>query len=119
MFILGANRDNFPYKRRNEGLFSHRNWRCFRIRLKARAFPDRNEIMNREEFVSCCLLLGSCGQRLYMCHEFASAPSQVYEFLKTCIDGQRILVNSYTNNAFGEAVTQRHDFKSSSIDPGI
>ncbi len=118
MFILGANRDNFPYKRRNEGLFSHSELAMLSDSIEGASLPDRNEIMNREEFVSCCLLLGSCGQRLYMCHEFASAPSRVYEFLKTCIDGQRILVNSYTNNAFGEAVTQRHDFKSSSIDPG-
>ncbi|MCR4689396.1 MAG: PD-(D/E)XK nuclease family protein [Saccharofermentans sp.] len=116
MFILGATRDNFPYKRYTEGLLSNNELKRLTESSEAIKLPDRAELKSREEFVSCCQMLGCVTDRIYMCSEFGKAYSRVYEYLMRFVTPSKVPVNTFTNPSIGTPVKAIHDYKNAAID---
>ncbi len=116
MFILGANRDNFPYKRNTEGLLSNLELKRLSESSESIKLPDRTELKSREEFVSCCQMLGCVTDTIYMVTEFGKAPSKVYEHFLRFVTPGKIPVNTFTNPGSGLPVKSIHDFRNACID---
>ena len=116
MFILGATRDNFPYKRYNEGLLSRNELKRLSDSSESIKLPDKAELKNREEFVSCCQMLGCVSDIIYMCSEFGKAYSRVYEHLLRFVTPGKVPVNTFTNPSIGVAVKSIHNYATASID---
>lgn len=114
MFIVGATGENFPYRRSTDGLLSG-------VELKKLAsdisvdLPDKNESRSRTEFVTACLTLGACSERLYLVHEWGKHKSSVHEFMEKFTDLSEIDVNNYKTPVYGLPVKKRYDFKEAMI----
>ena len=108
LFIVGAQKDNFPYVRMREGLLSGIELKNLSSATESIELPDKAQNKMREEFVTCCLLLGSATDRLYMVHEYGKPKSRVFEYLEN-FAGEYHIVNTFKNPIAGEAVKFRHD----------
>ncbi len=114
LFIVGAQKDNFPYVRMREGLLSGIELKNLSASTDSIELPDKAQNKMREEFVTCCLLLGSATDRLYMVHEYGKPKSRVFEYLEKYA-GEHHIVNTFKNPVAGEAVKFRHDAESAGI----
>ena len=119
MFILGASRENFPHKKGSEGLLSTGELRNLSQSVTDCELPDKNETRTKEEFVTCCLTLGTVTDRLYMIHNSdKNFTSSVYDYLNTVADPGRF-VNGYQAPVTGIFRKRNHTFADSCIDSGI
>ena len=117
MFILGATRENFPFKRSSEGIMSSNELRLLANDISVE-LPDKAQSQSREEFITSCLMLGSVSDRIYMIHEQGKAKSRVFDFLAKAAGG-RIAINSYETPVYGTPTPARFDFRSASISPRL
>ena len=115
LFIVGAQKDNFPYVRMREGLLSGIELKNLSSATDSIELPDKAQNKMREEFVTCCLLLGSATDRLYMVHEYGKPKSRVFEYLEKFSGDKYHIVNTFRNPVAGEAVKFRHDPEKSKI----
>lgn len=118
LFIVGAQKDNFPYVRMREGLLSGIELKNLSAATDRIELPDKAQNKMREEFVTCCLLLGSATDRLYMVHEYGKPKSRVFEYLEG-FAGDYHIVNTFKNPVSGEAVKFRHDLEKDPIPQDI
>ena len=115
LFIVGAQKDNFPYVRMREGLLSGIELKNLSSAADSIELPDKAQNKMREEFVTCCLLLGSATDRLYMVHEYGKPKSRVFEYLEEFAGEKYHIVNTFKNPIAGEAVKFRHNLEESRI----
>ncbi|MBP5775537.1 MAG: PD-(D/E)XK nuclease family protein [Clostridiales bacterium] len=119
MFIVGAARDNFPHKKGSEGLLSTGELRNLSKSVTDCELPDKNEARSKEEFVTCCLTLGTVTDRLYMVHNAdKNFTSSVFDYLRSVSDPDSF-IEGYIAPVIGTPREKRHSFKTSSIDPEI
>lgn len=115
LFIIGAQKDNFPYVRMREGLLSGKELNELSGATENIKLPDKAQSKMREEFTTACLLLGSATDILYMVHEYGKPKSRVFEYLELYTKDAYHMVNSFKNPIAGEAVTFRHHFENAKI----
>ena len=115
LFIVGAQKDNFPYVRMREGLLSGIELKRLSDSTEDINLPDKAESKMREEFVTACLDLGSASDILYMIHEYGKPKSRVFEYLEKVTEDRFHIVNTFRNPIAGEAVKFRHDFENAKI----
>ena len=115
LFIIGAQKDNFPYMRMREGLLSGNELKTLSNATEHIELPDKAQSKMREEFVTACLLLGSATDRLYMVHEYGKPKSRVFEYLEGFTPEEYHNVNSFKNPIAGEAVKFRHNCEDAKI----
>ena len=119
MFILGASRENFPHRKGSEGLLSTGELRNLSQSVTDCELPDKNEARSKEEFVTCCLTLGTVTERLYMIHNSdKNFTSSVYDYLNTVADPGKF-VSGYQAPVTGAFRKRNHTFKDSAIDSDI
>ena len=119
MFILGASRENFPHRKGSEGLLSTGELRNLSKSVTDCELPDKNEARSKEEFVTCCLTLGTVTDRLYMIHNAdKNFTSSVYDYLMAVADPARF-VSGYKAPVTGVFRKRNHVFKESSVDSEI
>lgn len=116
LFIIGAQKDNFPYVRMREGLLSGIELKALSGAAESIELPDKAVSKMREEFVSACLLLGAASDKLYMVHEYGAPKSRVFEYLENYVDNEHHIVNTFRNPIAGHMIKLRHDFESATID---
>ena len=117
MFLLGATRDNFPHRKSAEGLLSSGELRNLADSVKDCELPDKDEVKSREETVTCCLMLGTVTDRLYMVHNAdKNFTSCVFDYLRNCALEDTI-VTGFTNPAKGVFHKRNHDFRTAAIAP--
>ncbi len=116
MFILGASRENFPHRKGSEGLLSTGELRNLSQSVTDCELPDKNEARSKEEFVTCCLTLGTVTDRLYMIHNAdKNFTSIVFDYLRSAADPEKF-VSGYQAPVTGTFRKRNHTFKDSSID---
>ena len=115
LFIVGAQKDNFPYVRMREGLLSGIELKNLSSSTDRIELPDKAQNKMREEFVTCCLTLGSATDILYMVHEYGKPKSRVFEYLETFVPEEHHIVNTFRNPIAGEAVKFRHNAEDAKI----
>ena len=108
LFIIGAQKNNFPYIRMREGLLSGVELKSLSDASENIELPDKAQNKMREEFVTACLLLGSATDMVYMVHEYGKSKSRVFEYLEEYVAPEFHVVNSFRNPVAGEAVKFRH-----------
>ena len=119
MFLLGATRDNFPHRKSAEGLLSSGELRNLADSVKDCELPDKDEVKSREETVTCCLMLGTVTDRLYMVHNAdKNFTSCVFDYLRACVEDDSI-VRGFSNPAKGVFHKRNHDFRTASIAPEV
>ena len=116
MFVVGATGENFPYKRSADGLLSGVELKKLSSDISV-DLPDKNESRSRTEFVTACLTLGACSERLYLVHEWGKHKSSVHEFMEKFTDLSKIDVNNYKTPVYGLPVKKRFDFTEAVIPP--
>lgn len=115
MFILGASRENFPHRKGSEGLLSTGELRTLSQSVTDCELPDKNEARSKEEFVTCCLTLGTVTDRLYMIHNTdKNFTSSVYDYLKAAAD-PKLFVSGYQAPVTGVFRKRNHTFTDSAI----
>ena len=115
LFIVGAQKDNFPYVRMREGLLSGIELKDLSAAAERIELPDKAQSKMREEFVTACLLLGSATDILYMVHEYGKPKSRVFEYLEDFAPDEYHIVNTFKNPIAGEAVKFRHSAEDAAI----
>lgn len=115
LFLIGAQKDNFPYVRMREGLLSGIELKTLSASNEDISLPDKAESKMREEFVTACLTLGSAIDRLYLVHEYGKQKSHVFDYLERVTDAQYHIVNTFRNPVAGERVKFRHDYENARI----
>lgn len=119
MFILGASRENFPHRKGSEGLLSTGELRNLSKSVTDCELPDKNEARSKEEFVTCCLTLGTVTDRLYMIHNSDKIfTSSVYDYLMAVADPDKF-VSGYKAPVTGTFRKRNHVFKESAVDSDI
>lgn len=119
MFIVGASRDNFPHRKGSEGLLSTGELRNLSKSVTDCELPDKNEARSKEEFVTCCLTLGTVTDRLYMVHNAdKNFTSSVFDYLKNVADPD-MFIGGYVAPIIGLPRNRRHKFLESCIEPSI
>lgn len=119
MFIVGASRDNFPHRKGSEGLLSTGELRNLSQSVTDCELPDKNEARSKEEFVTCCLTLGTVTDRLYMVHNAdKNFTSSVYDYLWNVADPDKF-VSGFSTPAIGTPRKRRHVFTDSAIDSSV
>ena len=119
LFIVGAQKDNFPYVRMREGLLSGVELKNLSSATDRIELPDKAQSKMREEFVTACLLLGSATDILYMVHEYGKPKSRVFEYLEDFVSEENHIVNTFKNPIAGEAVKFRHNAEDAKIPSDI
>ena len=119
LFIIGAQKDNFPYMRMREGLLSGIELKTLSACHEDINLPDKTENKMREEFVTACLDLGSATDLIYMVHEYGKPKSRVFEYLEDYVEPEFHIVNTFSNPVSGGAVLFRHDFENAKIPSDI
>lgn len=117
LFIIGAQKNNFPYVRMREGLLSGTELKALSASQEDIKLPDKAESKMREEFVTACLDLGSATDIIYMIHEYGKSKSRVFEYLENIVEPEFHIVNTFKNPIAGTAVKFRHDYENAKI-PG-
>lgn len=115
LFIIGAQKDNFPYMRMREGLLSGIELKALSASTEDIELPDKAESKMREEFVTACLDLGAATDLIYMVHEYGAPKSRIFEYLENYVDEKYHIVNTFKNPISGQAVKFRHDFEKARI----
>ena len=115
LFIIGAQKDNFPYMRMREGLLSGTELKALSASTDDIGLPDKAESKMREEFVTACLDLGSASDIIYMVHEYGKPKSRIFEYLERFAGPGHHIVNTFKNPVAGDAVRFRHDFENAKI----
>ena len=115
LFIIGAQKDNFPYVRMREGLLSTVELKNLSKASESIELPDKAQNKMREEFVTACLLLGAATDMIYMVHEYGKPKSRVFDYLESCVRPQFHIVNTFKNPIDGDAVKFRHDYENAKI----
>lgn len=115
LFIVGAQKDNFPYMRMREGLLSGIELKNLSNAADSIELPDKAQNKMREEFVTACLLLGGASDAIYMIHEYGKPKSRVFEYLESFAEPEYHIVNSFKNPVAGEAVKFRHNPENAKI----
>ena len=115
LFIIGAQKDNFPYVRMREGLLSGVELKALSASTEDIELPDKAQNKMREEFVTCCLALGSATDIIYMVHEYGKPKSRVFEYLEAYVKPEFHIVNTFKNPVAGKKVTFRHDYETARI----
>ena len=119
MFIVGASRDNFPHKKGSEGLLSTGELRNLSKSVTDCELPDKNEARSKEEFVTCCLTLGTVKDRLYMVHNAdKNFTSSVFDYLRNVSDPDSF-IEGYIAPVIGKPRHKRHKFLESCIEPSV
>lgn len=119
MFIVGASRDNFPHKKGSEGLLSTGELKNLSKSVTDCELPDKNEARSKEEFVTCCLTLGTVTDRLYMVHNAdKNFTSSVFDYLRNVSDPDSF-IEGYIAPVIGMPRHRRHKFLESCIEPDI
>lgn len=119
IFIIGAQKDNFPYVRMREGLLSGIELKNLSKATESIELPDKAQNKMREEFVTACLLLGSATDMIYMVHEYGKAKSRVFELLEQVTSPENHIVNTFKNPIAGDAVKFRHHYEDAKIPKDI
>ena len=119
LFIIGAQKDNFPYMRMREGLLSGIELKNLSDAAESIELPDKAQNKMREEFVTACLLLGSATDMIYMVHEYGKPKSRVFEYLEYFTTPEFHIVNTFKNPIAGEAVKFRHHYDDAKIPPDV
>ena len=115
LFIIGAQKDNFPYMRMREGLLSGNELKNLSDAADSIELPDKARNKMREEFVTACLLLGSATDMIYMVHEYGKPKSRVFEYLEGFTAPEFHIVNTFSNPIAGEPVRFRHNYENARI----
>ncbi|MCR5328534.1 MAG: PD-(D/E)XK nuclease family protein [Saccharofermentans sp.] len=115
LFIIGAQKDNFPYMRMREGLLSSLELKNLSNASESIELPDKAQSKMREEFVTACLLLGAAADLIYMVHEYGKPKSRVFEYLEACAKPQFHIVNTFKNPIAGETIKFRHNYEDAKI----
>ena len=115
LFIIGAQKDNFPYRRMREGLLSGTELRHLSESTDSIDLPDKAQSKMREEFVTSCLLLGAPTEMIYMVHEYGKPKSRVFEYLEQFASEEYHIVNTFKNPVAGEPVKFRHNCEDDDI----
>jgi len=115
LFIIGAQKDNFPYMRMREGLLSGIELKHLSDAADSIELPDKAANKMREEFVTACLLLGSPTDMIYMVHEYGKPKSRVFEYLEGFVSSEHHIVNTFSNPIAGEPVKFRHNYENAKI----
>lgn len=112
LFIIGADRSNFPSGRISDGIISSDELKTLAGSLKDISLPDKTDSTLKEQYVSSCLMMGTATDRIYMVHEYGAAVSRVFDFFKEYIEGddRKIPANNYKFRAYETAVKKRFDF---------
>ena len=119
LFIIGAQKDNFPYVRMREGLLSGIELKALSNSTDNIELPDKAQNKMREEFITACLLLGSATDLLYMVHEYGKPKSRVFEYLEEYADDDHHIVNTFRNPIAGTPVKFRHHYEDAAIPEDI
>ena len=119
LFLVGAQKDNFPYVRMREGLLSGKELKDLSEKSKSIELPDKAQSKMREEFVTACLLLGSATDRLYMVHEYGKPKSRVFDYLEEFTPYKFHIVNTFKNPIAGDPVKFRHHYEDASISSDV
>ncbi|MCR4702256.1 MAG: PD-(D/E)XK nuclease family protein [Saccharofermentans sp.] len=119
LFVIGAQKDNFPYVRMREGLLSGVELKALSASTEDIELPDKAQNKMREEFVTACLALGSASDIIYMVHEYGKPKSRVFEYLEDYVKPEFHLVNTFKNPISGKPVKFRHDCETSKISEDV
>ncbi len=119
LFIIGAQKDNFPYVRMREGLLSGIELKALSASTEEIDLPDKAESKMREEFVTACLDLGAATDIIYMVHEYGLPKSRIFEYLENYAGQEHHIVNTFKNPVAGQPVKFRHDFEKAAIPSDI
>ncbi len=118
MFIIGAKRDNFPYKRSTDGIMSPTELTRLAGDISV-VLPDKKQVQSREEFITSCLILGACSDRLYMIHKQGESRSRVFDLLSGCVNANDILINNYKTESSEECQKRNFDIEKETISPDL
>lgn len=118
MFVIGANSENFPYKKSNEGLMTLDEL----SRLSADTqveLPDKFQATSRTEFITSALLVNSVQDMIYFVNEHGKSDSSVYNFFKDYML-ETELVECYEDSAYdANKVEANHNYEDAHIDSDI
>ncbi|MBP5261042.1 MAG: PD-(D/E)XK nuclease family protein [Clostridiales bacterium] len=116
MFIIGAQRDNFPHKRTSDGIMSAVELGVLASDISVE-LPDKIKAQSREEFITSALMLGAVSDAVYMIHEQGKGKSRIFDLLSLCVKEEKILINNYEIPIYGDSTSQRYKFDTARIDP--
>ncbi|MBP5654176.1 MAG: PD-(D/E)XK nuclease family protein [Clostridiales bacterium] len=117
LFIIGADRSNFPSGRITDGIISSEELKTLQGSLKDIRLPDKAESSLKEQFVSSCLMMGTATDKIYMVHEFGQSMSRVYDFFRDKIETKdyKIAANQFRLLSCDDPVDGRYTFVSTYI----
>ena len=118
MFIIGAKRDNFPYKRSTDGIMSPNELTRLAGDISV-VLPDKKQVQSREEYISSCLILGACSRTLYMIHKQGESKSRFFDMLSECVSGDDILINPYKAESTDDYQKRNFDIGKETISPDL
>lgn len=120
LFIVGADRSNFPSGRVSDGIISSEELKTLAGSLKDISLPDKTESSIKEQYVSSCLMMGTATDLIYMVHEYGKPMSRVFDFLRLHEEGEdwKIPVNNYRFMPYEDPVEKRFFFENASISEG-
>ena len=119
LFIVGADRSNFPSGRISDGIISSEELKVLADSLKDITLPDKTESALKEQYVSSCLMMGTATDLIYMVHEYGQSMSRVFDFYREYeeTDEWKIPVNNFRFKSYDEPVSRRYYFESAYISP--
>lgn len=114
MFIVGAEENNFPYKKVNETFMNSTELRKLFESMRI-SYQDKAENQNRQEYIEASLLMNSVSDKLYFVHEFGKTGSSIYRYFLKYVDENEININNFSSPVYGNPVTKRHNYIDSNI----
>lgn len=110
LFIIGADRSNFPSGRINDGIISSEELKTLQSSLKDIRLPDKAESSLKEQYISSCLMMGTASDCIYMVHEYGESMSRVYDFFRGGIEneGYKIAANDFRLPSYTSPVEERY-----------
>ncbi len=114
MFIVGADESNFPYGKSNDSLLNGKELQKLFESAEVE-YHEKAENKNRQDYITCSLMLNSVSDKLYFVHEFGKAESSVYTYLKSFISEDKVNYNCFSSPVYGAPVVKRHEFDKASI----
>ena len=117
LFIIGADRSNFPSGRISDGIISSDELKTLAGSLKDISLPDKTESTLKEQYVSSCLMMGTATDLIYMVHEYGAAVSRVFDFFKEYEEGDdwKIPANNFKFFTYETPVERRFHFEDARI----
>ncbi|MCQ2482655.1 MAG: PD-(D/E)XK nuclease family protein [Clostridia bacterium] len=114
MFVIGADESNFPYGKTNDSLLNSKELQKLFESAEVE-FHEKAENKNRQDYITCSLMLNSVSDKLYFVHEFGKAESSVYTYLKSFVSEDKVNYNCFNSPVYGTPVVRRHEFDKASI----